>query len=748
VGDVVAVALPGAVLPGPFAITSRKTYGHISDGMICSARERGLGEDHTGILVLSRLGLNPEVGENLIPLLHLDEEVVEVNVTPDRGYCFSIRGIAREFSHATGEPFTDPALISAPAAAAGGFAVELDDAAPIAGKPGCDRFGLRIVRGCAAAGPSPSWMQRRLEQAGMRPISLAVDVTNYVMLELGQPLHAYDLAEVAEPIVVRRAQAGERLVTLDGVDRALDAEDLLITDSPDGRSSRVLGLAGVMGGASSEVSATTHDVLIEAAHFEPVSVARTSRRHKLGSEAAKRFERGVDPELPPKAIQRVVDLLVEFGGGEPDTVWTDAGQPGPPEVIRFDPSYPERLVGVAYGPAKVAEVLELIGCAVDQSDKASWLVTPPSWRPDLTRAVDLVEEVARIAGYDTIASVLPAAPAGPGLTKSQRLRRSVARALADYGLVEVLSYPFVGSGVFDTLGYARADQRRQAVRLANPLDAAAPLMRTAVLQTLLVAARRNVGRGATDVGLFESGLVTEAPAEARIAPIYPVDRRPAPDQLETLFEAVPDQPRHVAGVLMGARQYTGVWGSGRPADWTDAVEAGRLIGRTVGLEVQPVQATSAPYHPGRCAALTVQGITVGHAGELDPRVVAAFGLPERAVAFEVDLDQLIALAPDLIRAQPLSTQPLAKEDLAFVVRQDLPAGELVAAARHALGSLAEAVSVFDVYTGDQIPQGMKSVALAVRLRAADHTLTSAEIGAARQAVIDQVASAFGAELRA
>ncbi|MDR1118080.1 MAG: phenylalanine--tRNA ligase subunit beta, partial [Bifidobacteriaceae bacterium] len=325
-GDKVAVALPGAVLPGPFPIASRKTYGHVSDGMICSAAELGLGEDHSGIIVLDRLGLDPEVGADLIPLLHLDEQTVEINVTPDRGYCFAVRGVAREFAHATGAPFRDPALVSTPPASGDGFAVELADAAPIHGRPGCDRFVARVVRGCAASGPSPLWMQRRLTQAGMRPISLAVDVTNYVMLELGQPLHAYDLAGVAAPIVVRRAAAGERLTTLDGVDRPLDPEDLLITDSPDGgRASRVLGLAGVMGGASSEVEESTRDLLIEAAHFDPVSVARTSRRHKLGSEAARRFVRGAVPDLPPRAAPRGGDGLRDSGGGAAAAAGSGAG---------------------------------------------------------------------------------------------------------------------------------------------------------------------------------------------------------------------------------------------------------------------------------------------------------------------------------------------------------------------------------------------------------------------------------------
>ncbi|MDR2348758.1 MAG: phenylalanine--tRNA ligase subunit beta [Bifidobacteriaceae bacterium] len=766
-GDKVAVALPGAVLPGPFPISSRKTYGHISDGMICSARELGLGEDAGGIIVLSRLGLDPPVGADLIPLLHLDEQTVDVNVTPDRGYCFSIRGIAREFSHATGAQFRDPALVVTPAPSRDGFQIELDDAVPVRGRAGCDRFVARIVRGCAAAGPSPDWMRRRLEQAGMRPISLAVDVTNYVMLELGQPLHAYDLAGLAEPIVVRRADAGQRLVTLDGVDRALDPEDLLITDSPGGaRASRVLGLAGVMGGASSEVAADTRDLLIEAAHFDPVSVARVARRHKLSSEAAKRFERGVDPELPPRAAQRVVDLLLQYGGGEAEAAVTDVGWPVEPASLPFDPAYPERIVGVAYGEARVAQILEQIGCVVARhggreataaagaaAGAGPWLVTPPTWRPDLTRAIDLVEEVARIAGYQAIPSLLPAAPAGGGLTKSQRLRRSAAQALTGFGLVEVLSYPFVGDEQFDALGYPPDDRRRRALRLANPLDAAAPLMRSEILPTLLATARRNVSRGLADLGLFEIGLVTQpelGPDGARLArsaPLPGADRRPAQEVLERIAAAVPPQPRHVAGVLIGQRVRAGVWGPGRPADWADAVEAAKVVGRALHVDLAPVQAQFAPFHPGRCAALRAGQLLIGQAGELHPQVLAQIGLPPGAAAFELDLDRLIEIAPDIQPARPVSAQPLAKEDLAFVVDRSVAAADLVAAVKAGAGDLVEEAQVFDTYEGGQIPAGRKSVAVALRLRAADHTLTPAEIAAARQAAVRAAAKACGAELR-
>ena len=323
VGDYVVVSLPGAVLPGGFAISARKTYGHLSDGMICSMRELGLGEDHDGIIVLAAAGDAeaasglPAVGEDALAHLGLGERTLEINVTPDRGYCFSMRGIAREYHHSTGAPFADPGLPESldapiPSPTPDGFPVEVRDGSPIHGNVGCDRFVTRVVRGIDPTAESPKWLRDRLTAAGMRPISLAVDATNYVMLDLGQPLHAYDLGRLRGPIVVRRARAGERHTTLDGVERTLDAEDLLITDSG---AERVLGIAGVMGGADTEITEATVDVLVEAAHFDPVSIARSARRHKLPSEASKRFERGVDPELPPVAAQRVVDLLVEYGGG-------------------------------------------------------------------------------------------------------------------------------------------------------------------------------------------------------------------------------------------------------------------------------------------------------------------------------------------------------------------------------------------------------------------------------------------------
>jgi phenylalanyl-tRNA synthetase beta chain len=759
-GDLVVVCLPGAVLAGGFAITARRTYGHVSDGMICSARELGLGDDHSGIIRLTEWGLDDvRPGDDAIRLLGLDEETVEVNVTPDRGYCFSLRGIAREYSHATGARFTDPAALQVPAPTADGFEVRIADGAPIRGTAGCSRYVARVVRGVDASRPSPRWMQRRLEQAGMRPISLAVDVTNYVMLALGQPLHAFDLAGLVAPIVVRRARAGEKLTTLDDVARELDPEDLLITDTG---GDRVLALAGVMGGASSEVTGATTDVLIEAAHFDWVTVARTARRHKLSTEASRRFERGVDDALAAAAAQLAVLLLVQHGGGSPAAV-TDVDERVPRQPIRMPADHPGRVVGLDWTPAQVIETLTEIGCTVEP-DGDELVVAPPSWRPDLTQGVDLAEEVARLRGYDLIPSVLPVAPAGRGLTHGQRGRRSVARALGEHGLVEVLSYPFVSPTVHDAFGLSADDPRRRAVRLANPLSDEQPQLRTSLLPPLLETLRRNVGRGFSDLGLFEIGLVVRPEQDLATAPAAPrpgVTRRPTDDELAALEAAVPAQPRRVAIALSGLRELPGWNTGGRGADWTDAVDAAQLVARTLGLQLSVTADDHAPWHPGRCARLalatapdatdpagdTTGHTLVGHAGELHPKVVAALGLPPRTCVAELDLDVLLAASGGIRQAVPVSTYPVAKEDVALVVDDSVPAARVESALRAGAGDLLESLRLFDVYTGSQVGDGRKSLAFALRLRAPDRTLTAAEAATVRDAAVARASSEVGAVLR-
>lgn len=757
VGDLVPVILPGGVLTtaqGPLQVSARKTYGHVSAGMICSERELGLGDDHDGIIVLTRRFAGDDEmlarlvpGADAIEILGLDRETVEVNVTPDRGYCFSVRGVAREYSHASGAEFTDPVTALAGAAPApndAGYPVELADDAPIRGRAGCDRYLARVVRGIDVSAPSPAWMRARLTEAGMRPISLAVDVTNYVMLGLGQPLHAFDLARLGERIVVRRARPGERLVTLDGVDRALDPQDLLITDG----GATPVAIAGVMGGAGTEVSAATTDVLVEAAHFDPVTVARSARRHRLPSEASRRFERGVDPLLAPAAAQLAVDLLVRYGGGTADAGVTDVGSPWAAEAIVMSASFPSRIVGVDYGAATVVEVLERIGCTVT-ADGEELTVLPPSWRPDLRTAEDLVEEVARIHGYPRIPSVLPSPPAGSGLTHAQRVRRVVADLLAAQGLSEVWGAPFVGADRLADLGLDVDAETARTVRIANPLSDEQPFLRTSLLSTMVEALRRNVSRGAKDVALFELGLVTALRGPQRAAPTQDVGVRPRDEVLAAIRDAVPPQPRHVGILLAGDRDRAGWWGPGRRADLGDVLELVDAVAQALGLEVAVVADAVMPWHPGRCARVTLaDGAVVGHAGELHPKVVAALGLPARTVGAELDLDVLTVAAEGSVRARPLATYPMAQSDVALVVDRAVPAAEVRQALVNGGGDLLESVQLFDVYEGDQVGPGRKSLAYRLTFRAPDRTLTTEEVSGLRDAAVAAAAAAHGAVQRA
>ena len=754
VGDLVVVSLPGAMLPGGFHISARKTYGRVSNGMICAEDELGIGHDHSGIIVLPRLLGADHVadvrpGDDAIALLGLGEETIEANVTPDRGYCFSVRGLAREYWHSQGSPagrFRDPVAIASPAPNGDGHDVQLKDESPIDGSDGCDRFVARVVRGVDAARPSPAWMQRRLAEMGMRPISLAVDVTNYVMLAVGQPLHAYDLDTLGGPIVVRRARPGETLTTLDDVERTLDPQDLLITDGGE----HVLGIAGVMGGASSEVSPSTTNVLIEAAHFDTTSIARSSRRHRLVTEASKRFERGVDPKATAAAAQLAVDLLVAHGGGQPDPGVTDVDHTTSPAAYRLDVTEPWRIVGVVYPRDRVVRILRNLGCTVADTDDPTFVdVTPPSWRPDLVDGPDYAEEVARIDGYNNIPSVTPTPSEGRGLTHGQKVRRVVADSLAGVGFTEVLTYPFVSEELADQLMLGADDDRRLTVRLANPLSEERPLLRTSVLASLVDALRRNVSRGHKDVALFEVGLVFRPGGPLGRAPIPTVTARPSDEALGELYAAVPAQPRRAAVVASGFVEPAGWWGEGRTADWSDAVDAVRGVAAALAVPIRVASdAGHAPWHPGRCARITLEdGTLVGHAGELHPKVLAALDLPARTVAAEFDVDVLTEASDRAVQASQFSTFPPALTDIALLVRSDVAAADVEDALRAGAGESLEAVTLFDVYEGDRIEAGHRSLAYRLTFRAADRTLTTDEVNGFRDAAVATAASATGAVQR-
>ena len=735
IGDKVVVTLPGSTLPGGFAIAARKTYGHVSDGMIASSKELGLSDEHEGILRLVTLGLDPELGSDALELLGLNESAAEVNVTPDRGYCFSIRGIAREYSHATGKAFTDPASIVSPLAGQG-FSLAVTDGSPIHGVPGCNRFVLLAVEGIDASAATPNWMATRLKLAGMRSISIAVDITNYVMLELGQPLHAYDLDKLVGGISVRRASAGESIVTLDDKERTLDAEDLLICDD-----SGPIGIAGVMGGARTEVSDSTSRVLLEAAIFDPISIARSARRHKLPSEASKRYERGVDSKVSAIAAARAAQLLAEFAGGRITDLGADWAQQFEPGVITMPIDFPSRLVGYNFTKDQVINSLELIGCQVHETGE-ELQVTPPTWRPDLDHKTDLAEEVARLVGYEHIPATIPVAPPGRGLTRQQRLRRNVLGTLVGAGFVEVLNYPFV-SGEQNSW-FSSSD----AVTLENPLQGEAPELRKELLPGLLQAAARNVSRGNTSLALIEEGSVFLPSNNAAVLDLPVGNKRPSAEQLQELNASIPDQPRHLAGVLVGNWSSQGPSAPAIEAGVSQAVAAASLVAGATGAQLQISQAELAGLHPGRGANLVLQGQVVGVVGELHPELAEQHHLAGRVAVFEIDLSKLFELSPELIAAQEISVMPVATQDLSLVVAEEVSAGELLALLRGAAGSLLESISLLDDYRGTGIAPGHKSLTYSLAFRAKDRTLTQAEATTAKDEAVRAASEKFGAELRA
>ncbi|MGZ8180107.1 phenylalanine--tRNA ligase subunit beta [Williamsia sp. SKLECPSW1] len=738
VGDLVVAALPGAVLPGDFAIAARETYGKTSDGMICSVTELGVGDDHSGILVLPSEAATP--GADAREVLGLADTAIDVNVTPDRGYAFSARGLGRELAASFDLPFADPADRPVTAAASDGGASS--PAVHIDAGSAATRYCAQVVRGIDPSAQSPWWIRKRLLVAGVRPISAVVDVTNYVMLELGQPLHAFDAAHVSGGIVVRRADPGEALTTLDGSDRTLDPDDVVIADE-----SGPIALAGVMGGAHSEVSDDTTDVILESARFDPVAVFRTGRRHRLSSEAGKRFERGVDPQLAPVALARAAELLVELAGGQADPTYTDVRVDGAGVVVVIDADLPDRVAGVSYPAGTTVRRLEQVGCAVTGPGPIS--VVPPSWRPDLRGPADLVEEVLRLEGLENIPAVPPTAPPGTGLTASQRRRRAIGRALAVAGHVEVLPFPFLPPAVFDSWGLADDDPRRSTVRVLNPLESDRAELATTLLPNLVEMAVRNITRGQRDVALYAIGQVVLGGGDAH--PVGPVDvsGRPTDEQLADLYGSLPRQPLSVAVVLAGNREPAGPWGPARPVDPSDAFEAARIIARASGVQVRMVADGHLPWHPGRCARIVVDDpggpIDVGWAGELHPRVTERSGLPPRSCAVEIDLDALPI--GSTLPAPELSAFPAVLQDVAVVVDDTVPAADVLDALATGAGPLLEEIRLFDVFTGERLGEGRKSLAFALRFRAPDRTLTEDEASEARLAAVANAEKAVGAHLR-
>jgi phenylalanyl-tRNA synthetase beta chain len=695
--------------------------------MICSARELGISDEHAGIMVFAEGEVT--VGADAIEALQINDVIFDIAVNPDRGYALSIRGVAREVAGSLNLAYTDPvnALRS----------LKFEDTgtgvpAKIADQSTASVFYLRTLSNFDPSAKTPMWMRRRIEKMGMRSISLVVDITNYVMLELGQPLHAFDKSKIKGGLTIKRAGKAQKFVTLDGQERELDPDDLMVCDDD-----QPLALAGTMGGLSSEITETTTEIALEAVRFDPVCVAKNSRRHKLSSEASRRLERSVDPSLAEFASARFVQLLTAHSSAQHVATVVD-GQPRYAPIVTIDPQYISKVLGFEISPSKVAEVLRVIGCDVDEK---SFAIDPPSWRSDLLTAADFAEEVARMIGYDKIPSVLPPRPLHASLTPNQKRRRAVATMLASRGFAEVQTFPFTNQATIDSMGFV--GERAATYKVANPMSEEFPLMRVHLVPGLIEVAQRNISRGAKDFAIFEMGSIFRS-SQKLVSAISPeLSKRPDQKSIEEIFSSVPAQGYHVAGLLVGKTENEDWQGKARPYNWQDAIAYAQDVLALCNLEWSVARSDLAPWHPGRCAELIVNGKAVAHAGELHPRIIAAYGLPERSVAFAVALSAL----PDsqLVRPTTVGTMPAAVQDVALIVESTVNAADVEAALRSGAGHLLESITLFDRY--DKIGDGKVSLAFSMVFRAQDRTLTGEEVSAMREAATAVAATKFGAVVR-
>jgi phenylalanyl-tRNA synthetase beta chain len=699
VGDLVPLATIGTVMPNGMEIARRKMRGEHSNGMLCSARELELGADHDGIYVLpSELAL----GTPVVEALGITRDVLyDLEINPNRPDAMSVVGVARDVAARLGLPFAEPEFDDPGSAGAVGAAtIEIVD------PDTCWRFLARELRG-VTIGTSPGWMQSRLALCGMRPINSVVDISNYVMLELGHPNHVYDLDKVpGATLRVRRARAGETVVTLDDLKRTFEDGDIAITGADD----VPLAIAGVMGGASTEISDETVSVLLEAARWPMRDIAQTSRRMGLQSEASRRNERGIDPAGLDRAVARLCQLLGEAGATtEPGTIDVAGALPEPTRVMVRTPRV-NALLGTQLGDDDIRGLLTPIGFGAERAGEGATEVTVPGFRPDTATETDVAEEVARHHGYSKITPTVPRSPLAGGLTPLQAERREVRAALVGLGLVEVMPMPFLAPG-----DLAMGGLPDDGITLTNPLDANESVLRTSLLPGLLKVVGYNARHRRTGAPIFEVGHVY-LPAKAG--------------------EPLPDERERLAVALAGEQA---------PA----AVEVWDLLAHMLVVPDVALEQTEVPgLHPTRGARITAAGTEVGSVGEVDPAVLAAFGIEERVAYLEVELQHLLAAPHGDRPYRPVSVYPSSDIDLAFEVDDAVAASAVEAAIQAAGGELLWGVRLFDVFRGEQLGEGRRSLAYTLRLQAPDRTLTDTDVAEVRTAVIDAVQSQLGATLRA
>jgi phenylalanyl-tRNA synthetase beta chain len=704
VGDLVPLATLGTTMPNGLEIARRKLRGEWSNGMLCSPPELGMPGDAGGILVLGGLGDDLAPGTPLRDALGLEADVLyDLEVNPNRPDAMSVAGVARDLAAHFGVPFAIPTAV--PRTDDGddvGGLVTVALAAPEL----CGRFTARVLQGVTIA-PSPRAIAGRLTLLGMRPINNVVDASNYVMLELGQPSHPYDLGLVGGGgLRVRRARDGETITTLDGVERTLTAEDLVICDALDQPN----GVAGIMGGASSEISDTTTDVLVEMAWFQPMAIAKSSRRLGIRSEASARFEKGCDPEIIERAHHRFIELLGGSVGQVARGMVDVRGDLPERATVRVRTQRVNGILGTDLDGPQIRELLAPIGFT-SRPHGADQDVTIPSWRPDSSAEIDVVEEVARMYGYERIGAQVPPAVHFGALSARQADRRTVRNVLVGLGLAEALPMPFLAPG-----DIARSGLADDGITITNPLIAEESVLRTSLLPGLLKTIAYNESHRNTGVELFEIGHVF---------------RRPTRPQAQ----ALPDEREHLGVALAGQEAPAGV-------DVWDA------LADALALDDHELVAAAIPgLHPTRAANVVVAGEVVGGVGEVDPRVLAAHGITERVAWFEVDLGRIVDLPHGARPYRPVSRYPSSDIDLAFETPDDVPAARVEQALRAGLGDLLVALELFDVYRGAGVADGRRSLAYRVRLQASDRTLTDAEIAATRERAIAAVTAATGATLR-